>query len=52
MFGLGAPEMIIIAVAILVHIKKKKIPDMMSGIGKGIREFKKAASDVKESVNV
>jgi len=52
MFGLGAPEMILIAVAILVLFGAKKIPDMMSGIGKGIREFKKAASDVKESVNV
>lgn len=52
MFGLGAPEIILIAVAVLVLFGAKKIPDMMSGLGKGIKEFKKAASEVKESVNV
>lgn len=45
MFGLGTPEIILIAIVILVLFGAKKIPDLMSGMGKGIKEFKKASSD-------
>ena len=50
MFGLGTPEILLIGVVILVLFGAKKIPDMMSGFGKGIREFKKASSEITESV--
>ena len=45
MFGLGTPEIILIVVVILVLFGSKKIPEFMQGIGKGIREFKKATTD-------
>jgi len=51
MFGLGTPEIILIVIAILVLFGSKKIPEFMQGIGKGIREFKKASSDVHEEIN-
>lgn len=42
MFGLGTPELLFITVAVLVLFGGKKIPEMMGGLGKGIRNFKKA----------
>ncbi len=42
---LGAPELIIILVIIMVLFGAKKIPGLMKGIGNGIREFKKASED-------
>ena len=38
--GLGAPEIIIIAIIILLLIGGKKIPELMRGLGKGVKEFK------------
>ncbi|SEM76687.1 sec-independent protein translocase protein TatA [Mucilaginibacter gossypiicola] len=40
--GLGAPEIILILVAILLLFGGKKIPEMMKGLGKGMKEFKEA----------
>ncbi len=39
---LGAPELIIIAVVILLIFGGKKIPELMRGLGKGVKEFKNA----------
>ena len=50
MFGLGTPEIILIAIVILVLFGSKKIPEMMQGLGKGVREFKKATRDVEEEL--
>jgi sec-independent protein translocase protein TatA len=43
--GLGAPEIILILVAILLLFGGKKIPEMMKGLGKGMKEFKEAQSN-------
>ena len=40
--GLGAPEIIIIAIIILLLFGGKKIPELMKGLGKGVKEFKDA----------
>lgn len=48
MFGLGTPEIILIAIVILVLFGAKKIPELMQGLGKGIKEFKKASSDIEK----
>jgi sec-independent protein translocase protein TatA len=45
MFGLGPMEFILIIVVILLFFGAKKIPEIAQGIGKGIKEFKKAVSD-------
>ena len=49
--NLGATELILIALAILLFFGAKKIPDLMGGLGKGIREFKKASREIEDDVN-
>lgn len=44
MFGLGTPEIVVIALGILLLFGARKIPELMKGLGSGIKEFKKAAS--------
>ena len=48
MFGLGSQELIIVMVIVLVLFGGAKIPEMMKGMGQGMREFKKAAHDDDE----
>jgi len=50
MFGLGTPEIILIVIVILVLFGAKKIPEFMQGIGKGVKEFKKATSDIEKDI--
>jgi len=45
---LGAQEMIVIALALLLLFGGKKIPELMRGLGKGIREFKDAQNEDPE----
>jgi sec-independent protein translocase protein TatA len=42
MGSLGAPELIVIVFAILLLFGGKKIPELMKGLGKGVKEFKDA----------
>lgn len=42
--GLGAPEIILIIVVVLILFGGKKIPELMKGLGKGVKEFKDAQS--------
>ncbi|MEE8290853.1 MAG: twin-arginine translocase TatA/TatE family subunit [Candidatus Tectomicrobia bacterium] len=48
MFGLGIQELIIIFVIIMVLFGAKKLPEMGKGLGKGIREFKRATEAAAE----
>lgn len=41
----GGPEVIIIAVVVLLLFGGRKIPELMKGLGGGIKEFKKASKD-------
>ena len=42
---LGAPEIILILIAILILFGGKKIPELMKGLGKGMKEFKDSQND-------
>ena len=50
MGNLGATEIIIIVLVVLLFFGAKKIPELMQGLGKGIREFKKATRDIEEDI--
>ncbi len=41
--GLGAPEIIIILIILLLMFGGKKIPELMKGLGRGIKDFKDAS---------
>lgn len=41
---IGAPELILILVLLIVFFGAKKIPDLMKGMGRGIKEFKDAVN--------
>lgn len=48
--NIGGPQMIIILAVILLLFGGKKIPELMHGIGKGVRSFKKGLADIEEDV--
>jgi sec-independent protein translocase protein TatA len=48
--GVGFQEILLIGVFILIFFGAKKIPEFMKGMGKGVKEFKDAMSDVKKEV--
>lgn len=51
MFGsLGATEIILIIVAIVLLFGAKKIPELAEGIGKGMKVFKKAVKEVEDDI--
>jgi sec-independent protein translocase protein TatA len=50
MGNLGAPEILVIALVVLVLFGAKKIPEFMQGLGKGVREFRKAARDIQDEI--
>ncbi len=50
MGNLGFQEILMIAIVVLVLFGGKKIPEFMKGLGKGIREFNDAKSNVKKEL--
>ena len=52
MFGIGMPEMILIAAVALIVLGPKKLPELAKSLGRALREFKKATSELKESIDV
>ncbi len=47
--GIGMPELLVILVIILIIFGAGKLPEIGAGLGKGIRNFKKATSEPLES---
>ncbi len=52
MFGIGMPEMLVILAIALIVIGPKKLPDLAKSLGRAMREFKKATSEFKESIQL
>ncbi|MGD9137024.1 MAG: Sec-independent protein translocase protein TatB [Desulfobacterales bacterium] len=52
MFGIGMPEMLVILALALIVIGPKKLPDLAKSLGRAMREFKKATSEFKESIQL
>jgi TatA/E family protein of Tat protein translocase len=51
-FNIGPGELIIVLIIALIVVGPGKLPDVGASLGKSIREFRKAASDVKESTSL
>lgn len=52
MFGsFGAGEVIIIALVVLLLFGGKKIPELMKGIGKGVKSFKDGVKGIEDEIN-
>ena len=49
--NLGAGEIVIIALVILLLFGGKKIPELMKGIGKGVKSFKDGLNDSEKDIN-
>ena len=48
--NLGMTEIIIIAIVVLVLFGGKKLPELMHGVGKGIRDFKKGMNGIEDEI--
>lgn len=48
-FNIGAPELIIILIIALIVLGPGKLPDVASSLGRSLREFRKAATEVSDA---
>ncbi len=49
--GLGMSEILLIALVVLLFFGGKKIPELMKGLGKGVRSFKDGLKEVEKEMN-
>lgn len=49
--GLGLSEVLVIALVVLLFFGGKKIPELMKGLGKGVRSFKDGMKEVESGLN-
>ena len=50
--NLGTAEIIILAIVVLLLFGGKKIPELMKGIGKGVRNFKDGVKGIEDDINL
>ena len=49
--GIGMQEILVIALIVLLLFGGKKIPELMKGLGKGVKSFKDGVNEAKEEIN-
>ena len=49
--GLGMQEVLLIALVVLLFFGGKKIPELMKGLGKGVRSFKEGMNNVEKEID-
>jgi sec-independent protein translocase protein TatA len=49
--NLGTGELVLIGLVVLLMFGGKKLPELMKGLGKGMKEFKDAQKDVQEQIS-
>lgn len=52
MLGLGTTEILVIALIILLLFGGRKIPELMKGLGKGVKSFKDGMKEVEKDVDI
>ena len=52
MFGIGTPEIIFIVLIVLLFFGGRKIPELMKGLGKGVRSFKEGVRGVENEIEL
>lgn len=50
--GLGMQEMLLIALVVLLFFGGKKIPELMKGLGKGVRSFKEGMNNMEKEIDL
>lgn len=48
--GIGMQEVLLIALVVLLFFGGKKIPELMKGLGKGVRSFKEGMNNVEKEI--
>lgn len=48
--GIGMQEVLLIALVVLLFFGGKKIPELMKGLGKGVRSFKEGMNDIEKDI--
>lgn len=49
LFGLGGQEVLLIALVVLLLFGGAKIPELMKGLGKGVKSFKEGMKEIEDS---
>ena len=52
MGSIGMPELIVIFLVVLLLFGSKRLPELAKGLGKGMREFKKATRELRDELDV
>ena len=52
MFGIGTQEIVFIVLIVLLFFGGKKIPELMKGLGKGVRSFKEGVKGVENDLDI
>jgi Tat protein translocase TatB subunit len=52
MFGIGSGELVIIAIVMLLAVGPNRMPTLIKAVGKGVREFRKASSELRKQSGI